>query len=243
MHRSGTSLAASWLQLCGLTVDDGRVIGPSAGNLKGHFEDMDFVELHSRTIKRLRPRSGGWLVSAKEGRIPTDSRFDAAAKKLIAQRSNKFNLWGWKDPRASLFLDHWKRLMPELKVILLWRPCEQVVNSLLDRAEKDGENDIPILGAVGCWSAYNKAIVRYKAQYPNDTLLLPVEALIVKDKQAMNLIQSRICPFLQYKAIGDVYDPALLQSRPSGLKTRIASRLHNARDLEWQLCRASDMVV
>ena len=45
MHRSGTSLVASLLQEAGLSIGE-RLLGPSAGNRKGHFEDVDFVELH-----------------------------------------------------------------------------------------------------------------------------------------------------------------------------------------------------
>ena len=42
MHRSGTSLAASWLQGCGLVIDNGNLIPPHPDNPKGFFEDRDF---------------------------------------------------------------------------------------------------------------------------------------------------------------------------------------------------------
>ena len=41
MHRSGTSLVASWLESSGLVIHDGAFLGPSVGNEKGNFEDAD----------------------------------------------------------------------------------------------------------------------------------------------------------------------------------------------------------
>jgi hypothetical protein len=240
MHRSATSLAASWLQSCGLAVDDGRSLGPRVGNSKGHFEDKDFLELHHKAIASLVPHSGGWMIK-KYRPIRPDPTFDAAARELIARRSSKFTFWGWKDPRTSLFLDQWKRLIPDLKVVLLWRPCAEVVESLLERARKDGDYDVPTLGAVTSWCAYNKAILNYKKQWPADAILMPVRALLAKDREAMELIQSRLCPGLQYKTIGDLYDPALLNSRPGTLWTRFASWLYKVEVLERELSEASDI--
>ena len=64
MHRSGTSLVASWLNLCGLILDQGRVIPPLIGNKKGFFEDLDFVLLQEKSIMQQIPFSGGWKVTS-----------------------------------------------------------------------------------------------------------------------------------------------------------------------------------
>jgi hypothetical protein len=42
MHRSGTSLVTSWLQRCGLQIDDGQLLAANTGNPTGHFEDIEF---------------------------------------------------------------------------------------------------------------------------------------------------------------------------------------------------------
>jgi hypothetical protein len=241
MHRSATSLTASWLQSCGLAVDDGRSLGPRVGNPRGHFEDTDFLELHRKALSSLAPKSGGWMVT-KYRPIPPDPNFDAAAQEMIGRRNTKFALWGWKDPRTSLFLDQWKRLIPDLKVVLLWRPCQEVVESLLDRARKDGDNDVPTLGAVACWCAYNQSILNYKRRWPADAMMMPVRALLAKDREAMQLIQSRLCPALHYKAIADVYDPALLSSRSGTFRTRLLGRWYRVEALERELSAASDIV-
>ena len=45
MHRSGTSLTASWLSSCGLPLYLNQTWGASPGNPKGHFEDVDFTNV------------------------------------------------------------------------------------------------------------------------------------------------------------------------------------------------------
>ena len=58
MHRSGTSMLASWLHHCGLNLCE-RLLGSGVGNLRGHFEDWDFIELTEQMLKQVRIRSGG----------------------------------------------------------------------------------------------------------------------------------------------------------------------------------------
>ena len=49
MHRSGTSLITQWLQRCGLFIGD-SLEGPGVGNVQGHFEDIDFLQLHQELL-------------------------------------------------------------------------------------------------------------------------------------------------------------------------------------------------
>ena len=78
MHRSHTSLTTSWLSHCGLTIHDGRLIASATGNTKGHFEDSDFVRLHSSVIKAMAPRSKGWKYFTQEDLKFTGEAFQQA---------------------------------------------------------------------------------------------------------------------------------------------------------------------
>lgn len=241
MHRSATSLAASWLQSCGLAVDDGSSLGPRVGNPKGHFEDEQFLKLHHAAIEREMPKSGGWMAKPSRPFRPGPN-FEAAARQLIAERTRKFPLWGWKDPRTSLFLEQWKRWIPELKALLIWRPCQEVVESLLDRARRDGHYDVPTIGAVASWCAYNKAILKFKRRWPDDAIMISAGALVSRDREVMELIQSRICRALQYQPLGELFDPALLVSRPGSAFTRFVCQIYGTRTLERELQDASDLM-
>lgn len=49
MHRSGTSFIANWLHEYGLNLGD-RLLGSGIGNINGHYEDLDFFELHKEIL-------------------------------------------------------------------------------------------------------------------------------------------------------------------------------------------------
>lgn len=132
-HRSGSSLVASWLGACGLALSDGRLLGAGAGNPIGHFEDLDFVDLHHWAIERQHPGSEGWIVTDGQTTFSREERDQVVA--LASVREERYAAWGWKDPRNCLFLDEYADLLPDLVVLALWRPFEDIVASLLRRSE------------------------------------------------------------------------------------------------------------
>ena len=50
MHRSGTSLTASFVRSLGIDVGD-NLLSPDAYNPKGYFEDVAFVELQRSMLQ------------------------------------------------------------------------------------------------------------------------------------------------------------------------------------------------
>ena len=116
MHRSGTSLTASLLQSSGVNIGD-RLMGRDTGNNKGHFEDLDFVNFHQQVLESQDINPAGWT---EQQQIKVPRQYLAAAKSLLAARQD-LPLWGWKDPRTTLFLDFWSDLLPDAKYILLYR--------------------------------------------------------------------------------------------------------------------------
>ena len=61
MHRSGTSLTTSLLQSAGVHIGD-RLMNGGNGNTKGHFEDLDFVDLHRQSLEQQGISREGWTV-------------------------------------------------------------------------------------------------------------------------------------------------------------------------------------
>lgn len=241
MHRSGTSLVASWLAHCGLTLDDGQVYGATEGNPRGHFEDKEFVDLQAARLLALSRRSRGWIHTAHE--LPaTDERFETAARTLVEERNRKFPLWGWKDPRTVLFLEFWRRAIPGLKTLLLWRPCAEVVTSLVTRARASDKPDYRIgsVRAVKTWRAYNERVLAYKNDHPRDTVLLPLHALLANDRAALARIAGRFELPLEHRPIAEVYEPELLHARTPTWLQRTACRHWGAETLEAALEQASD---
>src|SRR4051812_47462812 len=127
MHRSGTSLVAQWLQRCGLHIGT-RLVGAGRGNIEGHFEDRDFLDLHrSILISNNLPDTG--LVSEFDTAL--NNTHLAEIKGLIALKNSLFEEWGWKEPRTCLFLEQYMHVLPATKYIILLRDYNSVVDSLI----------------------------------------------------------------------------------------------------------------
>jgi hypothetical protein len=98
MHRSGTSFSASLLQSAGLYIGQ-RLIGPRKDNVKGFFESMDFVEFHEMVLRSQNLNEIGWTLQEE---INIEDEYVEKAKEIIS-RSSQNQIWGWKDPRTTLF--------------------------------------------------------------------------------------------------------------------------------------------
>ena len=161
MHRSGTSLVASLLQKGGVNIGE-KLLGASRGNLRGHFEDADFYEFQEKV---LRERGLTFLVTKEFVFEPSPVEIEEA-RELIRRREGR-PLWGWKDPRTSLFLDFWHRLLPNALFLFVFRHPLEVLFSLMRRG------DLENLGLEGMesWFVYNRMIRHFVEQHRESTLL------------------------------------------------------------------------
>lgn len=161
MHRSGTSLATSLLAASGLHVGD-ALMGPGLGNPRGHFEDLEFVRLHERILAANGLSREGYTCQEQIA-VPASARAEAAA--LVDRRRRAGRPWGWKDPRTTLFLDFWTRLLPEARFLFIVRPPWEVADSLFRRGD-DVFAVNPRL-AVDLWASYNRRVLAFTRAHPD----------------------------------------------------------------------------
>lgn len=139
MHRSGTSAVSRVLGLAGADLGT-RVLGASAGNEAGHWEDAFAVETHERLLAALGAR---WdePFAVPHGFARSDAGRAAAVQitEYVAQERSPHPVWAVKDPRLSLFADIWAAAVADAggqsaAVLVLRHPLE-VAASL---AARDG---------------------------------------------------------------------------------------------------------
>lgn len=240
MHRSGTSLAASWLERCGLPVHDGRVIPAGIGNEKGHFEDVDFVEINERSLARQWPGTRGWQVSADRASWFSAGEAAAAAA-LIAQRQQRFDKWAWKDPRSTLLLEAWADLLPDMRTLLFWRPCADVVDSILRRAARSTH---PVVQGVTpesgtkIWLTYNYRVLEYRRLYPEHCALLAASAVTEQPRESYETITRRLDLELDYVPLGELFDEGM---HHAGAELDLGELADEVRNVERQLAELSDL--
>jgi hypothetical protein len=136
MHRSGTSMIASLLHACELFLGPAEeFMQPSPDNPEGYWEDMRFVKLNDRLMAQF---GEYW---SKPPSFPAHWEFAPEVDSLLGEaetligRFRDHNRWGWKDPRNSVTLPFWRRVIPDLKVVICVRNPLEVVNSLLARGD------------------------------------------------------------------------------------------------------------
>lgn len=154
MHRSGTSCLAGCLQDLGLSL--GAVNEHAPHNLKGNRENPAFWPLHDSILDR---------VGAAWHRPPSDRVVWTAAEKsrlreLLTDYETLTPPWGFKDPRATLLLDGWLEILPELRMVGTFRHPVSVAASLTARNGFSPEHGWAI------WAGYNRAMLDWSGEGP-----------------------------------------------------------------------------
>jgi hypothetical protein len=111
MHRSGTSATARVLNLLGVPLP-GELVPGFEGNPLGHWEPERIVHLHDAML-----RDAGSNVNSVFGVDPrwfdtaSAARFGDAIRAFVDEEAGGAGLFAVKDPRLSLFLPLWRRVL------------------------------------------------------------------------------------------------------------------------------------
>ncbi len=134
MHRSGTSMFARLLNVCGVYLgEESQLIPPAEDNPEGFWEHAEFRAVNETILVSfggdwdLPPTlADGWEKSGHLNALRP--RVNALINRFSSQR-----VWGWKDPRNSLTLPYWKSFFPGLKIIVCLRNPYDIHQSLARR--------------------------------------------------------------------------------------------------------------
>ena len=171
MHRSGTSLTASLLQSAGLHIGR-KLLDQSHGASERHFENLDFFEFHKAVLRSQGGNEDGWTLQET---IEVDDRFVEQAQELVAKNAVS-SVWGWKEPRTTLFLEFWANLLPEAKFLLIYRFPWEVVDSLYRRGDRVFQSQPEL--AVKMWLHYNRKILNLYNQFSDRCFLVNLHVLV-----------------------------------------------------------------
>ena len=185
MHRSGTSLVSSLLQASGVHVGD-ALLAANHSNPRGYFEDVDFIDFHEQL---LRDRQQHYMHIDSDFNFEPTSTERERGGQLVAERS-KTALWGWKDPRTSLFLDFWNDQLPAARFLFVYRHPLEVLLSLLRRGEFDERQCLAV--GLHAWHTYNSKIKTFFDRHPDRCLLIHIEGLAAQVEKFGLLLQRKL---------------------------------------------------
>lgn len=176
-HRSGTSAVARSLALAGLHLGD-DLLGSEPSNPHGHYEDNEVIDIHQGLLE---VNGLDWKVRTSFDPYVPDRLWGAMAD-LVRRRSATGRPWGFKDPRVCLFLPLWLHIVPEARILVVYRRPAEAVRSLHMRHSRQlavakGRGEVhrefwsePDL-AVRMWCTYHRMLLA--------SLPAPAQTLIV----------------------------------------------------------------
>jgi hypothetical protein len=161
MHRSGTSMIARLLNICGLELGPKeRLLKADKANPLGHFEHRGFLDIDRKLLKHFHATWHDPPV------LPPNWEEDMSLAPLLRQARTlaasfpETRSWGWKEPRASLFLPFWRHAIPKMDFLICLRNPLEVAKSLQRR------NLLGIEHGAWLWYLYTLAALRDTQQSP-----------------------------------------------------------------------------
>jgi hypothetical protein len=154
MHRSGTSCLTGSLQQRGLFLGEHNTRAP--WNLRGNRESHDMWRLQEDILVR----SGGSWDKPPETVEWRPEHVETARGLLAAHAEHP--VWGFKDPRTVLTFEGWKRLVPDLEPVAIFRHPLRVAQSL------EARNKFPLEKSLSLWQIYNERLLQLwqQASFP-----------------------------------------------------------------------------
>jgi hypothetical protein len=217
MHRSGTSLVASYLASLGVHMGD-RLLPADARNPHGYFEDADFVELHGRILRACTPeeaghRDWGWTESERLDRAPL-ADYAEEARALVAGRGGRVGLWGWKDPRTTLLLDFWDEILGGRALYILpyrlpWEVADSMQRLGAEVFLRHPEWAYPI------WTFYNRHLLDFHRRHPDRSVLVSANALLRDSARFVALLRGKLALSVADAPLDGVRDRDLFVSLPA----------------------------
>ena len=146
-------MVARLLHSCGMFLGpEDELSQPGRDNLGGYFENLRFVKLNEDIMAQF---GGGWDDPPS---FPTGWEFTPEVSTFLEQAEDlmgqfRHHNWGWKDPRNSLTLPFWQRLIPDLKVVICVRNPVEVARSLFVRGDSLSPSQFQL------WLTYNRQLL------------------------------------------------------------------------------------
>lgn len=175
MHRSGTSFLTGSLQEAGLELGEHSAWNPH--NLKGNRENQSIVALHDEILIR----QGYAWDNPPEQTLYWSAAENQKAQRLIRQYRG-IPHWGFKDPRALLFVDNWQAVLPDLQYVGIFRHPAAVARSLDARGGMSEEH------AHRLWRIYNQHLLRLYLRNPFPLLCFDQDETLLHQKLDSTLV-------------------------------------------------------
>lgn len=236
MHRSGTSLLARSTMVFGTNMGSNLLTQRHKNNLKGHWEDSDFLKLDNKILKFL---GIDWHSLQNLGPAEVEKLWAAGfadqALQLLCSRVEQHGHYALKEPRITQLLPFWQTIFEKLpfpiSFLVAYRHPAAVAASLQAR------NSFSLVHGHLLWAQYNLTILRFLQTSPQPFVLINYPHMVaeplVQLKQIAARLQAVIDPQEELVFCREFLDPSLQSHHesagdPTVQLPRVVEELHQA---------------
>ena len=128
------------------------------------------------------------IVIPAPARLEIQPEQQARMQALIDGWQQRYVDWGFKDPRTTLVYPLWAKVLPQHKIIAIYRPVEELWLRYRPKSNFRRYRDFKIaLNLIRRWCEHNARIVRYLGDTPMEHLLLEYRQLMETEQEFEHL--------------------------------------------------------
>ena len=225
MHRSGTSALAGLLHNSNLIMGEEKnlIPKPSQENIKGFYENYLFRRINDHIVEKC-----GYAIKSWDTKVPQMSANFLTRyrmRRILKQYNERYDKWGWKDPRTCLTLGLWLKEIEKLdfsgkcKLLYIMRDPYAVASSMVKRDNTNFENGLKL------WLVYNQYALAAIDSFNISTHYLTYENLIKNPIETSQSFSSFLEHPIHENTVNQFIDSKLNRSTSDEYKENLSSEL------------------
>ena len=233
MHKSGTSLISSMLHHSGINMveqEDAKTY-----DQKNHYERLSTNKLNKQLLGCGTKSSLSVVNELDICGISSD--LDYTVRATVENIRIAESAWGFKDPRTCLTYQYWKQILPDHRIVGVFRSPYEVHAHYTKKRRLD-----PLRGvrAIRAWQIYNSCLLKAVESSDSDHVLINYGKLMTTDQELKKLERFLECELVD-KRDNTLRRAAQDQSNRFDLDNYISEHLfgHNTLALYQRLLRLS----
>jgi hypothetical protein len=173
MHKSGTTLVAEILHKSQISMVD-----EVQSNLS--YEGDKFERKTTNEINKELLKCSHSLTWADQSLQCNDEQA-GRIRQMIAVCENKYTAWGFKDPRTCLTYHIWKQILPDHKILIVYRNPYQVMAHYFNSTRRLDKLLIRSYKALQAWKKYNLLLLQLIENGEIPTFVINFQDLMLRD--------------------------------------------------------------
>ena len=182
MHRSGTSMIARLVNLCGAYIAEAsEIMEPSPDNPAGYWEPTQLVDINRAILSQT---DCSWcsppLQKPPNSLESVDATVASDMKRFLSCDVPRDRPRVLKDPRMSLLLPLWRELLPRPVALIVWRDPVDVAKSLHAR------DRFPASVSYALWEQYTRSAIEVSDGMPR--MLVSFDKFISEPRPSIEML-------------------------------------------------------